>query len=151
MPKYSIVVPLHNEQENVTDLYDRLKAVMETAGETFEIVLVDDGSSDHTFAMLREIAAVDSRVTVVKLRRNFGQTAGLAAGFDHARGEYIIAMDGDLQHDPADIPNFPREDCRWLRYCQRLAQGAHRQFLDAPHSFTDRQLADGQIERRRNS
>src|SRR5437588_166966 len=106
MPKYSIVVPLHNEQENVTDLYDRLKAVMEAHGETFEIVLVDDGSSDHTFAMLREIAAVDSRVTVVKLRRNFGQTAGLAAGFDHARGEYIIAMDGDLQHDPSDIPLF---------------------------------------------
>ena len=106
MPKYSIVVPLHNEQENVTDLYDRLKAVMEAAGETFEIVLVDDGSNDHTFPMLREIAAVDSRVTVVKLRRNFGQTAGLAAGFDHARGEYIIAMDGDLQHDPADIPVF---------------------------------------------
>ena len=106
MPKYSIVVPLHNEQENVTDLYDRLKAVMETSGESFEIVLVDDGSSDQTFAMLREIAAVDSRVTVVKLRRNFGQTAGLAAGFDHARGEYIIAMDGDLQHDPADIPIF---------------------------------------------
>src|SRR3954447_14183139 len=106
VPKYSIVVPLHNEQENVTDLYDRLKAVMETHGESFEIVLVDDGSSDHTFAMLREIAAVDSRVTVVKLRRNFGQTAGLAAGFDHARGEYVIAMDGDLQHDPADIPLF---------------------------------------------
>jgi glycosyltransferase involved in cell wall biosynthesis len=106
VPKYSIVVPLHNEQENVTDLYDRLKAVMEAAGETFEIVLVDDGSNDHTFPMLREIAAVDSRVTVVKLRRNFGQTAGLAAGFDHARGEYIIAMDGDLQHDPADIPLF---------------------------------------------
>ncbi len=106
MPKYSIVVPLHNEQENVTDLYDRLKAVMEINGESFEIVLVDDGSNDKTFAMLREIAAVDSRVTVVKLRRNFGQTAGLAAGFDHARGEYIIAMDGDLQHDPADIPLF---------------------------------------------
>ena len=67
---------------------------------------MDDGSNDHTFAMLREIAAVDSRVTVVKLRRNFGQTAGLAAGFDHARGEYIIAMDGDLQHDPNDIPLF---------------------------------------------
>jgi len=106
VPKYSIVVPLHNEQENVTDLYDRLKVVMEGHGETFEIVLVDDGSSDQTFAMLREIAAVDSRVTVVKLRRNFGQTAGLAAGFDHARGEYIIAMDGDLQHDPNDIPLF---------------------------------------------
>ena len=106
MPRYSIVVPLHNEQENVTDLYDRLKAVMEANGETFELVLVDDGSSDRTFHLLREIAAVDSRVTVVRLRRNFGQTAGLAAGFDHARGEYVIAMDGDLQHDPADIPLF---------------------------------------------
>jgi glycosyltransferase involved in cell wall biosynthesis len=106
VPKYSIVVPLHNEQENVTELYDRLKAVMETTGERFELVLVDDGSRDGTFALLREIAAVDSRVTVVKLRRNFGQTSALAAGFDHARGEYVIAMDGDLQHDPADIPIF---------------------------------------------
>jgi glycosyltransferase involved in cell wall biosynthesis len=106
MPKYSIVVPLHNEQDNVTDLYDRLKAVMEAHGASFEIVLVDDGSLDRTFHLLREIAAVDSRVTVVRLRRNFGQTSALAAGFDHARGEYIIAMDGDLQHDPADIPLF---------------------------------------------
>jgi len=106
MPRYSIVVPLHNEQENVTDLYDRLKAVMEMHGESFEIVLVDDGSRDRTFNLLREIAAVDSRVTVVKLRRNFGQTSALAAGFDHSRGDYIIAMDGDLQHDPADIPLF---------------------------------------------
>jgi len=106
VPKYSIVVPLHNEHENITDLYDRLKAVMESNGESFELVLVDDGSTDNTFNLLREIAAVDSRITVVKLRRNFGQTAGLAAGFDHARGEYIIAMDGDLQHDPADIPIF---------------------------------------------
>ncbi|HEV7220022.1 MAG TPA: glycosyltransferase family 2 protein [Terriglobales bacterium] len=106
MPKYSIVVPLHDEQENVTDLYDRLKAVMEINGESFEIVLVDDGSKDRTFNLLREIAAIDSRVTVVKLRRNFGQTSALAAGFDHCRGEYVIAMDGDLQHDPADIPLF---------------------------------------------
>jgi glycosyltransferase involved in cell wall biosynthesis len=106
MPRYSIVVPLHNEQENVTDLYDRLKAIMETNGESFELVLVDDGSTDRSFYLLREIAAVDSRVTVVKLRRNFGQTSALAAGFDHARGEYVIAMDGDLQHDPADIPLF---------------------------------------------
>ena len=106
MLRYSIVVPLHNEQENVTDLYDRLKAVMEANGESFEMVLVDDGSTDRSFHLLREIAAVDSRVTVVKLRRNFGQTSALAAGFDHARGEYIIAMDGDLQHDPNDIPMF---------------------------------------------
>ena len=106
MPKYSIVIPLHNEQENVTDLYDRLKAVMELNTDSFEIVFVDDGSSDDTFHMLRQISGVDSRVTVVRLRRNFGQTSALAAGFDHARGEYIIAMDGDLQHDPADIPIF---------------------------------------------
>jgi glycosyltransferase involved in cell wall biosynthesis len=106
MPRYSIVVPLHNEQENVMDLYDRVKAVMEMHGESFEIVLVVDGSRDRTFHLLREIAAVDSRVTVVKLRRNFGQTSALAAGFDHSRGDYIIAMDGDLQHDPADIPLF---------------------------------------------
>src|SRR5439155_25151559 len=109
MLKYSIVVPLHNEQENVTDLYDRLKAVMEANGEGFEIVLVDDGSLDRTFHLLREIAAVDRRVTVAKLRRNFGQTSALAAGCDHARGEDITAMGGDLQHDPADIPISPEQ------------------------------------------
>ncbi|HEX7958440.1 MAG TPA: glycosyltransferase family 2 protein [Terriglobales bacterium] len=106
MPRYSVVVPFHNEQENITALYDRLKAVMEAAGESFELVFVDDGSSDQTFKLLQEIAAIDSRVAVVKLRRNFGQTSALAAGFDHAVGDYIIAMDGDLQHDPDDIPRF---------------------------------------------
>src|SRR3954471_4149986 len=106
MSKYSIVVPFHNEQENVTVLYDRLKGVMEAQSESFELVFVDDGSADLTFHLLSEIAAIDSRATVIKLRRNFGQTSALAAGFDHASGEYIIAMDGDLQHDPNDIPVF---------------------------------------------
>jgi glycosyltransferase involved in cell wall biosynthesis len=106
MPKYSIVVPFHNEEDNVTVLYARLKQVMEQVGDSFELVLVDDGSSDRTYKLLEEIAAVDSRVLVVKLRRNFGQTSALAAGFDHASGEYILAMDGDLQHDPNEIPNF---------------------------------------------
>ncbi len=106
VPKYSIVVPFHNEEDNVLVLYDRLKAVMETAAQPFEMVFVDDGSTDATFRLLREIASIDSRVVVVKLRRNFGQTSALAAGFDHARGEYVIAMDGDLQHDPDDIPVF---------------------------------------------
>ncbi len=106
MPKYSIVVPFHNEDENVTELYDRLKLVMEQTGETFELVFVDDGSGDDTFNLLQQIAAVDSRVVIVKLRRNFGQTSALAAGFDNANGEFVIAMDGDLQHDPADIPLF---------------------------------------------
>ena len=106
MAKYSIVVPFHNEEENVTILYARLKQVMEQVDESFEMILVDDGSSDRTYKLLEEIAAVDSRVLIVKLRRNFGQTSALAAGFDHASGEFILAMDGDLQHDPNDIPAF---------------------------------------------
>jgi glycosyltransferase involved in cell wall biosynthesis len=106
MSKFSIVGPFHNEEENVTALYARLKQVMEQVGETFELVLVDDGSSDRTYKLLEEVAAVDSRVLVVKLRRNFGQTSALAAGFDHASGEFILSMDGDLQHDPNEIPNF---------------------------------------------
>ncbi|MGC9224601.1 MAG: glycosyltransferase family 2 protein [Terracidiphilus sp.] len=106
MAKYSIVVPFHNEEENVTVLYARLKQVMEQVGESFELVFVDDGSVDRTYKLLEEIAAVDSRVLIVKLRRNFGQTSALAAGFDHASGEFVLAMDGDLQHDPNDIPAF---------------------------------------------
>src|ERR1700676_1400171 len=106
MPKYSIVVPFHNEEENVTAMYARLKQVMEQVGDPFGLVLVDDGSNDRTYKLLEEIAAVDSRVLVVKLRRNFGQTSALAAGFDHASGDFILAMDGDLQHDPSEIPEF---------------------------------------------
>jgi glycosyltransferase involved in cell wall biosynthesis len=79
---------------------------MEHVGDSFELVFVDDGSNDRTYKLLEEIAAVDSRVLVIKLRRNFGQTPALSAGFDHASGEFILAMDGDLQHDPNEIPNF---------------------------------------------
>ena len=106
VPKYSIVVPFHNEEENVTTLYDRVKLVLEHVGDSFELVFVDDGSRDRTYRLLEEIAAVDSRVLVIKLRRNFGQTSALAAGFDHAQGSFVLAMDGDLQHDPDEIPNF---------------------------------------------
>jgi len=106
MAKYSIVVPFHNEEENVTVLYARLKQVMEQVGDSYELVLVDDGSNDRTYKLMGEIAAVDSRVLLIKLRRNFGQTSALAAGFDHASGEFILAMDGDLQHDPSEIPSF---------------------------------------------
>src|ERR1700689_2697559 len=106
MAKYSIVVPFHNEEENVTILDARLKQVMEQVDESFEMILVDDGASDRTYKLLEEIAPVDSRGLIVKLCRNFGQTSALAAGFDHASGEFILAMDGDLQHDPNDIPAF---------------------------------------------
>jgi glycosyltransferase involved in cell wall biosynthesis len=103
---YSIVVPLFNEQESVPQLYVKIIDVMDTVGEAFEIVFVDDGSRDGTFRQLSAIARDDARVLVVRLRRNFGQTAALKAGFDHSQGEIIISMDGDLQHDPAEIPKF---------------------------------------------
>ncbi len=103
---YSVVVPLYNEQENVPQLYVKIIDVMDGVGEPYEIVFIDDGSKDGTFRQLSEIARDDDRVVVLQLRRNFGQTAALKAGFDHSRGEIIISMDGDLQHDPAEIPLF---------------------------------------------
>ena len=103
---YSIVVPFHNEEENLPELYRRLTLVMERLGDDYELVFVDDGSSDRTHQILRDICRLDPRVVGVRLRRNFGQTPALAAGFDRAIGEVIIAMDGDLQHQPEDIPRF---------------------------------------------
>jgi glycosyltransferase involved in cell wall biosynthesis len=105
-PTVSIVVPFHNEEDNVTELYARLHSVMEDVDWEYQFVFVDDGSTDLTYKRLRDLAAIDPRVTVVRLRRNFGQTAALAAGFAHCTCDCVIAMDGDLQHDPAEIPRF---------------------------------------------
>jgi glycosyltransferase involved in cell wall biosynthesis len=104
--RYSIVVPFFNEQENIPSLYMKLTEVMDAVGEPFELVFVDDGSKDNTFKVLSDIYEHDGRVNLVRLRRNFGQTAALKAGFDFARGDVIISMDGDLQHDPEEIPRF---------------------------------------------
>lgn len=104
--KYSIIVPICNEEGSAVTLYVKLTQVMRAFGEPYEIVFVDDGSSDRSPAILEDIHAADSCVRVVTLRRNFGQTAALKAGFDAAHGEVIISMDGDLQHDPAEIPTF---------------------------------------------
>jgi glycosyltransferase involved in cell wall biosynthesis len=103
---FSVVIPFHNEEANIEALYRRLTVVMEKIGLEYELILVDDGSSDQTHAILKQIAQLDPRVTGLRLRRNFGQTAALSAGFDRARGEVVIAMDGDLQHQPEDIPGF---------------------------------------------
>ncbi|HVB34013.1 MAG TPA: glycosyltransferase family 2 protein [Patescibacteria group bacterium] len=103
-PRYSIVVPFHNEEESLSQLYAQLSEVMAERYEPVEFVLVDDHSTDATARLLAEIAERDPRVRVIRLRKNYGQTAALAAGFDYAAGEIIIAMDGDLQHDPADVP-----------------------------------------------
>lgn len=104
--KFSIVVPIFNEEGSATTLYVTLTQVMRSLGDPYEIVFVDDGSSDRSPAILEDIQGADSCVRVVTLRRNFGQTPALKAGFDTARGEVIIAMDGDLQHDPTEIPSF---------------------------------------------
>jgi len=102
----SVVVPFHNEEPNVIEMYGRLHAVMEALGCDHQFVFVDDGSTDLTYKLLEELAIIDPRVTVVRLRRNFGQTGALAAGVAHSTGDCVIAMDGDLQHDPAEIPAF---------------------------------------------
>jgi glycosyltransferase involved in cell wall biosynthesis len=104
--RYSIVVPFFNEQENIPPLYMKLTEVMDAIGEPYEFVFVDDGSRDDSYKLLSEIYEHDRRVNVVRLRRNFGQTAALKAGFDFAQGEVIISMDGDLQHEPEEIPKF---------------------------------------------
>lgn len=102
----SIVVPLYNEQENVRPLYARLTEVLNRLRQPYELIFVDDGSRDQTPEILDEIYYKDGRVCVIRLRRNFGQAAALQAGFDFAQGDIIISMDGDLQHDPEDIPEF---------------------------------------------
>jgi glycosyltransferase involved in cell wall biosynthesis len=109
--RISVVVPVFNEELNVDELYQRIDAAL--AGQSAEVLFVDDGSTDGTAERLLRIADSDARVRVLRFRRNFGQTAALSAGIDHARGDIIIPMDGDLQNDPADIP----------RLLARLAEG----------------------------
>lgn len=102
----SVVVPLYNEEENALLLYEELQSVLSGLLQTWEIIFIDDGSSDRTLEILGNIQKNDACVRVVGLRRNFGQTAAMTAGFDHAHGDIIITMDGDLQNDPHDIPRM---------------------------------------------
>lgn len=102
--RYSVVVPMHNEEAYVQPLYDQVVTAMARLPEPFELIFVDDGSDDRTFARLSDLVRGDARLRVIRLKRNFGQTAALAAGFDHAAGEIIIALDADLRSSPAEIP-----------------------------------------------
>lgn len=102
----SIVVPLYNEQDSVGPLYEAICRALQDVSRQAEIIFVDDGSRDNTFAVAEGLAARDKRLRVVKFRRNYGQTPAMAAGIDTAQGKYIITMDGDLQNDPADISAF---------------------------------------------
>jgi glycosyltransferase involved in cell wall biosynthesis len=105
-PVLSVVIPLYNEVDNVDDLHRQLTAALEPMGLPYELILVDDGSRDGTTQKLVALETGDSRVRVLSLRRNFGQTAAFSAGFDHARGSIVVTSDGDLQNDPADIPRL---------------------------------------------
>ncbi len=100
----SIVIPIHNEEPSILPLYDRLTAVLESLARPYEILFVDDASTDRSFELLANLVETDGHLKVIRLRRNFGQTAALSAGFHEAKGDVIIAMDGDLQHAPEDIP-----------------------------------------------
>jgi glycosyltransferase involved in cell wall biosynthesis len=100
----SIVVPIHNEEPSILPLYDRLTAVLERLHKPYEIIFVDDASTDRSFDLLANLVETDARLKVIRLRRNFGQTAALAAGFDESQGTVVISLDGDLQHAPEDIP-----------------------------------------------
>jgi glycosyltransferase involved in cell wall biosynthesis len=100
----SVVIPIHDEEPSILPLYDRLTTVMEGLRKPYEILFVDDASTDRSFDLLANLVETDHRLKVIRLRRNFGQTAALSAGFDEAQGSVIISLDGDLQHAPEDIP-----------------------------------------------
>jgi len=105
-PELSVVIPLRDEEANVAPLHAEFTQVLESLGRSYEMILIEDGSTDETMARLREVQQRDPRVRVIRFARNFGQTAAFAAGFAAARGRFIITADGDLQNDPADIPKL---------------------------------------------
>lgn len=102
----SVVVPVYNEEESIPEMYRQLTEVLSKLGRSYEILVVDDGSRDKSFELLKALHEKDHRLRVVRFRRNFGQTAAFAAGFEHARGDVVITIDADLQNDPADIPKL---------------------------------------------
>lgn len=105
-PALSLFLPVFNEEDNLEILHEKIISIMEKLGQTFEVIYVNDGSTDRSLELLSRFAARDPRIRVIVLRRNYGQTAAMAAGIDAARGQVLIAMDADGQHDPVDIPRL---------------------------------------------
>jgi dolichol-phosphate mannosyltransferase len=143
-PQMSVVIPARDERENLRPLWQELRGVLEEAGRSFEVILVDDASDDGSSEVLEELAREDSRLRVLHLQRPSGQTAALDAGFRAARGEVVITMDADLQNDPADIPSMlgalgtldvlvgyreRRMDSALRRVLSRVANGVRNRFL----------------------
>lgn len=102
----SIIIPVYNEEDNVLPLHQKITEALDSMGQPYEVIIVDDGSTDNTALRLKELAKSDNRLKVIHLRRNFGQTPAMMAGIDAATGDILIPMDGDLQNDPADIPKL---------------------------------------------
>ena len=142
---YSVVVPAHNEEDSIQPLYDGIKPVMESMYGNWELIVVDDGSTDTTFSRLEKLRAQDPRVKIVRFRKSFGQTAAWSAGFDHAQGNLVIVLDADLQNDPADIPAMievlkkenldvvsgwrkDRKDKGYLKFGSKIGNWVHRWF-----------------------
>lgn len=147
MPELSVVIPLHNERDNLEPLLAELRAALADCGRSHEIVLVDDGSTDGTRERLAAEAARDPAIVPLRLERNAGQSAALAAGFARARGAVIVTLDGDLQNDPAELPKVlealegadvvsgvrvGRRDSRWRRLQSGVANGLRRAVLGDP-------------------
>ena len=105
-PEVSVIIPLYNEEECVEELYRQVLSALKGLDKTWEVIFIDDGSTDETFAILSKCIVLDGRQHIIRFRRNFGQSAALAAGFDHASGAVLIPMDGDLQNDPSEIPKL---------------------------------------------
>jgi len=104
VPQVSVIIPVYNEEENINILLGELTGVMKGMKKDYEVILVDDGSTDRSFQVMEEMARKDRRITVIRFKRNAGQTAAFDAGFKQARGEIVITLDADLQNDPKDIP-----------------------------------------------
>lgn len=141
--RYSVVIPAHNEEESIVALYEAIKRVLEDLGGDWELIVVDDGSTDGTNQRVRALRQRDPRVKLVTFRRSFGQTAAWSAGFDHARGDFVVVMDADLQNDPDDIPAMlamlekenldvvsgwrkDRKDKNFLRAGSKIGNWVHR-------------------------
>ncbi len=122
----SIVIPIHNEDPSVLALYDRLTAVLEPLAQPYEIIFVDDASTDRSFELLTNLLETDSRLKVVRLRRNFGQTAALSAGFHEAQGDVVISLDGESAARSRRHPGAAGQDRGRVRYRQRLAKASGR-------------------------
>ena len=126
----SVVVPVFNEEESLELLYQRLSEALAGQGMEYELIFVDDGSADDSFAILKRLGQNDGRVRVVRLRRNFGQTAAFSAGFDRARGDVVVTLDADLQNDPADIPHLLAQIEQGYDVVSGWRKDRHDRFLD---------------------